>query len=107
MVVVLGVSTSSIGSGASPAAGIAVEGRHLAVVGVAAVGADEDDVFAVRREGHELVRGAAPHHPGVGADDDEIEPDPAEDALVGAPVVVVLRIQPRLIAIEACRSPSS
>ena len=42
----------------------------------------------------------AAHHPGVGADDDEIEPDAAEDPLVGSPVVLVLRVQSRLVPVE-------
>ena len=46
------------------------------------------------------MRGGAAHHAGVRADDDEVEPDPAEDPLVGPPVVLVLLVQPRLVPVE-------
>lgn len=47
------------------------------------------------------MRGSAAHHAGIRADDDEGQPGAAEDALVGGPVVAVLRIQPGLVAIQA------
>src|SRR5262245_54753814 len=52
---------------------VAAEFGDFAVGGVVAGGADEDGVFAVGGESHELVRGGTAHHPNVGTDDDEVE----------------------------------
>ena len=49
------------------------------------------------------MRGAAAHHPGIGADDDEVEPGAAKNALVGAPVIPILLVQPGLVPIETVR----
>ena len=79
-------------------------GGDLAVRAVGAVGRREDRILAAVADRHELVRDLAAHHPGVGFDAQHVvEPDAAEDALVGFVGALIVRLQVRLTRVEAVR----
>ena len=106
IVVVPGVSTSSSGSGSSAGPACSRDDRDLAVRGVVARFAQDQDVLAGRVEDHELVGQAAAHHPDVGCDGDRLEPEALEDPDVRAVLRPVADVQAGLVAIACCRRPS-
>ena len=101
MVVVPGVSISSSGAASSGGRIGLGDDRDLAIGGVAARLAQDEDVLAGGVEDHELVGQAAAHHPDVGADRDRVEPEPLEDPDVRAVLGPVAGIQARLVAVAA------
>ena len=74
-------------------------GERLDVCGVAAFGPDEG-VLADRRGVQELLAAGAAHQPVVGRDDDVLEAEPLEDALVRVPLPLVRGIQPLVGVVE-------
>ena len=84
IVVVSGVSTSSIARRSSGRRIRLADGGDLLVVGEVAVVAQDERVLAEVVDDHELVGPGAAHDPDVGADGDGVEAEPLEDPLVRA-----------------------
>ena len=75
--------------------------RDLAVRGVVARLAQDEDVLAGRVEDHELVGLAAAHDPDVRGDDDRLETEPLEGPDVGAVLRLVAGVEAGLVAVGA------
>ena len=75
----------------------------LVVRAVIAVVAEDERVFADRRDVHELVRDPASHHPDVARHHDHRKLDAAENVQVRLTVRLVCARQTRLVGIEAVR----
>jgi hypothetical protein len=76
-------------------------GRDLAVGGVAARVAQDQDVLAGRVEEHEFVGLGPAHDPDVGCDRDRVEAQSLERSDVGAVLGLVARVQARLVTVAA------
>ena len=75
--------------------------RDLAVRGVVARLAQDEDVLAGRVEDHELVGLAAAHDPDVGGDHDGLETEPLEGPDVRAVLRLVAGVETGLVAVGA------
>ena len=94
-----GVGTSSgAASGAGSSTGAASALAHLDVGGVA--GRQRDVVLARGARRHVLVGADAAHHPDVRLDPVPLEPDPVEDAVVGAAEALVVLVEAGAVAVE-------
>ena len=101
MVVVPGVATSSSGSASSAAGSGCGTIGDLAVRGVAARLAQDEDVLAGGVEDHELVGQGPAHHADVGADRDRVEAEALEGPHVGPVLRPVAGVEPGLVAVAA------
>ena len=101
MVVVLGVAIFSGAAGSSSGVGLFGEGGDLAVGRVPAAVAQQQGVFADRRQVHVFVGQLAAHHPGVRADCEDVEAATMEDVEILLVMGAVLLFEALPVGVEA------